>query len=148
MNRHIIIGNLTRDPEAGSTPNGMNYTSFTVAVNRRRARAGEPEADFVRVTTWGTLAENCKKYLRKGRKVAAVGESSAHGWTGQDGTPRAQIELTAVDVEFLGGSRSGEEGYAADGSAPAAPAPEASAVSTAGPAGGMTPVQDPEEQPW
>lgn len=121
MNRHMIIGNLVRDPERGTTPTGANYTRFVVAVNRRRARDGEPSADYIRVTTWGTVAENCAKYLKKGQKTAVIGESRAYGWTGQDGTVRAQIELNAVDVEFLGGGRSPESGGMAPGTGEAWP---------------------------
>lgn len=107
MNRHMIIGNLVRDPESGTTENGYRWTRFVVAVNRRKPREGEPEADFIRVTTWNALAENCMKYLRKGRKVACVGESTCHAWIGQQGDPRGQIEMTAQDVEFISGPRDG-----------------------------------------
>ncbi len=103
MNRHLIIGNLTRDPESGNTPAGNFYCRFNVAVNRRSRKEGGPEAEFMRVTTWGALAETCARYLKKGRKVAVVGESEAHGWIGRDGDPRAQIEITAREVEFVGG---------------------------------------------
>lgn len=107
MNRHIIIGNLVRDPESGTTESGHRWTRFVVAVNRRKPREGEPEADFIRVTTWNELAKNCMKYLRKGRKVACVGESTCHAWIGQQGDPRGQIEMTAQDVEFISGPRDG-----------------------------------------
>ena len=102
MNRHFIIGNLTRDPEAKTTRDGTNYTTFTVAVNRRGA-GNRDEAEFVDVTAWRGLAENCAKYLKKGRKVAVVGESRAYGWIKQNGEAGAKIELNAQDVEFLGG---------------------------------------------
>lgn len=108
MNRHYIIGNLTRDPESGNTNGGTFYCRFMVAVNRRYKREGGPEADFMRVTTFGGLAETCKKYLAKGKKVAVIGESEANGWIGRDGKARAQIEITAREVEFLSsGPRSG-----------------------------------------
>lgn len=107
MNRHIIIGNLTRDPEIGAAPSGAHWTRFVVAVNKRYRREGEPEADFMRVTCWNALADNCAKYLSKGKKVAVVGESTAHGWTSREGDPRAQIEITAQEVEFLTPSGSG-----------------------------------------
>ena len=72
MNKVFIVGNLTRDPELRSTRDGISVCSFTVAVNRRvrNAEAGQPEADFFRVTAWRALGENCSKYLSKGRKAA------------------------------------------------------------------------------
>jgi len=104
MNKLFIVGNLTRDPELRSTPNGIAVCTFTVAVNRRRssnAEAGQPEADFFRVTAWRQLAEITSKYLAKGRKVAVVGAVQVSTYIGNDGTTRASLEVTADDVEFL-----------------------------------------------
>lgn len=115
MNKLTIIGNLTRDPELRSTPNGIPVCTFTVAVNRRRAanaEAGQPEADFFRVTAWRQLGENCNRYLSKGRKVAVVGPVQVNTYTAQDGTTRASLEVMAEDVEFLSPRGEGE-GYAA-----------------------------------
>lgn len=151
MNRHFIIGNLTRDPETGATESGANWCRFVVAVNKRYHREGEPEADFIRVTAWRALADNCAKYLKKGRKVACVGESTLHTWIGQAGDARGQIELTAQDVEFL------SSGQASQG--PGAPPQEpgyAQGGADTGSAGGassgqqvkFTEVQDPEELPF
>ena len=110
MNKVFIIGNLTRDPELRSTRDGISVCSFTVAVNRRvrNAEAGQPEADFFRVTTWRALGETCAKFLQKGRKVAVTGQVSVSTYTGNDGTFRASLEVTADDVEFL--SPRGEAG--------------------------------------
>lgn len=136
MNQHTIIGNLTRDPDTGTTESGINYCSFTVAVNRAGRR---DEATFIRVTAWRALADTCGKYLRKGRKVAVTGTSEAHGWIGQDGGARAQIELTARDVEFLSGGRAeGGDRTPTDEDAPPA---------RTDPQSGMD-VVDPEEQPF
>ena len=102
MNRLFIIGNLTRGPEMRVTQNGINVCSFSVAVNRRRAGdQQQPQADYFRVTAWRGLAENCSKYLAKGRKVAVTGSVSVSTYQAQDGTTRATLELTADDVEFL-----------------------------------------------
>lgn len=98
MNKLFIIGNLTRDPELRSTPQGISVCSFTVAVNRRQK---QDEADFFHVSAWRGLGENCSKYLSKGRKVAVTGEVSLNTYTGQDGKTRASIEVRAEDVEFL-----------------------------------------------
>ena len=118
MNKLTIIGNLTRDPELRTTSTGLNFCSFTVAVNRRRsANSNQPEADFFRVTAWRQLGEICQRYLAKGRKVAVVGSVSVSTYTGNDGTTRATLEVTADDVEFL----SSRNDDAAGGYAPAAP---------------------------
>ena len=112
MNKVFIVGNLTRDPELRSTRDGISVCSFTVAVNRRvrNAEAGQPEADFFRVTAWRALGENCSKYLSKGRKVAVEGPVMANAYSAHDGSPMASLEVTANDVEFLSSSRHGEDG--------------------------------------
>lgn len=101
MNKLTIIGNLTRDPELRTTQAGQQVCNFTIAVNRRNRREGQPEADFFRVSAWGQLGQNCGKFLAKGKKVCAVGEVSVSTYTGNDGTTRAQMEVFAQDVEFL-----------------------------------------------
>ena len=140
MNKLTIIGNLTRDPELRTTSTGVNVCSFTVAVNRRGRRddqGSQPEADFCRVTAWRQLADICGKYLAKGRKVCVVGPVSVHTFTGNDGTTRASLEVTADDVEFLSSRNDAEAagGY----TAPAAEAPSAET-----PAAGFTAVETDE----
>ena len=123
MNKVFIVGNLTRDPELRTVRDGISVCSFTVAVNRRirNAEAGQPEADFFRVTAWRGLGENCSRYLAKGRKVAVTGSVSVSTYTSNDGTTRATLEVTADDVEFL--SPRGE-----GGEVPATPRPQAAPV--------------------
>ena len=101
MNKLTIIGNLTRDPEMRSTQEGVSVCSFTVAVNRRNKREGQPEADYFRVSAWRQLGENCGKYLAKGRKVCVIGPVSVRTYQASDGTTKASLEVTADDVEFL-----------------------------------------------
>ena len=103
MNKLIIIGNLTRDPELRTTSTGVSVCSFTVAVNRRGRRDdqnGQPEADFFRVTAWRERGEFCAKYFSKGQKVVVVGPVSVQTYTGNDGVMRASLEVTADEVEF------------------------------------------------
>lgn len=100
MNKLIIIGNLTRDPESRDVKD-TSCCTFTVAVNRRARNGAQPEADYVRVTAWGALGETCQQYLAKGRKVCVDGPARAQAWIAQDGTPRCNIELRADGVEFL-----------------------------------------------
>ena len=102
MNRFIIIGNLTKDAEEGATPNGTAVSHFSVAVSRRYANAdGEREVDFFPVNAFGKLAENCNRYLTKGKKVAVVGSVQIRRYTDKDGIKRQAIEVVADEVEFL-----------------------------------------------
>lgn len=154
MNKVFLIGNLTRDPELRTTPSGDSVCSFSIAVNRRRrsnAEAGQPEADFFRVSAWRQLGENCAKYLAKGRKVSVVGSVSCRTYVGSDGQTRASLEVQADDVEFL--TPKGEQGEAAGAYAPqayapaAAPAPQGNAYGSMPQGGGFVQV-DEEELPF
>ena len=98
MNKIVIIGNLTGAPELRVTQSGVSVCQFTVAVNGKRKDDG---ATFFRVTAWRALGETCHKYLDRGRKVMVCGAVSASAYTGRDGKPRASLEVTAEDVEFL-----------------------------------------------
>ncbi|MBR3015479.1 MAG: single-stranded DNA-binding protein [Clostridia bacterium] len=153
MNKVILIGNLTRDPELRTTPSGDSVCSFTVAVNRRRgsnAEAGQPEADFFRVSVWRQQGENCAKYLAKGRKVYVSGPVTCRTYVGNDGQTRASLEVTANEVEFLSSRNDQADvgGYAA----PAAPAPAARPAAPANyggaPQGGGFVQVDEEELPF
>lgn len=106
MNKTYIIGNLTRNPELrtiSGQDGPVSVCDFTVAVNRKNSRSanGQQEADFFKVTAWRGLADVCAQYLAKGRKVAVVGPVSASAYLGNDGQPRASLEIRAEDVEFL-----------------------------------------------
>ena len=102
MNKIILIGNLTKDPELRTTQAGDAVCTFTIAVNRRKnAQAGQPEADFFRVNVWRQQGENSARYLIKGKKVYVSGQVQCRTYTGQDGQTRASMEVTANEVEFL-----------------------------------------------
>lgn len=103
MNKIFIIGNLTRDPELRATQSGVAVCTFTVAVNRRKsgAEAGQQEADFFRVTTWRQMAENCNRFLAKGRKVGVTGTLNLNQYKDSNGLPRYSMEVQADEVEFL-----------------------------------------------
>jgi len=100
MNKLIIIGNLTRDPEMRYTSEGQQVLNFTVAVNRRTRRE-HPEADYFRVTAWGGLAEVGGKWLTKGKKVCVVGPVRCRTYETQDGSAGAALEVTAYELELL-----------------------------------------------
>lgn len=115
MNKCLIIGNLTRDPELRQTGDGISVCNFTVAVNKRVAKGGHPEADYFRVAAWRELGENCGKYLAKGKKAAVLGAVSVKTYTDSQGTVRAQLELAADTVEFLTPKGQGEAAQDSDG---------------------------------
>ena len=102
MNKITLIGNLTADPELRSTQSGISVCSFNIAVNRRFANQdGDRQTDFFRINTWRTLAENCAKFLAKGRKIAVVGELQARIYRSQDGSARLSLDVAADELEFL-----------------------------------------------
>lgn len=102
MNKAILVGNLTRDPETRTTGSGVAVTTFTVACQRRFAnQQGVREADFINVVTWRQLAELCGRYLSKGRRVGVVGSIQTRSYDAQDGTKRYVTEVVADEVEFL-----------------------------------------------
>ena len=111
MNKLIAIGNLARDPELRSTPNGVPVCTFTIAVNGRKQ--DEP-ATFFRVTAWRQLGENCNRYLAKGKKVFVSGPVSVSTYTAKDGATRASMEITADEVEFLSPAGTGAENATVD----------------------------------
>ena len=132
MNKLTIIGNLTRDPELRTTSAGVNVCDFTVAVNRRQrrdAQNGQPEADFFRVSAWRERGELCAKYLAKGRKVCVIGPVSVRTYTGNDGTTRASLEVTADEVEFLSSRNDAEAAGSYGAAAPEVPSAEPQAAS-------------------
>lgn len=102
MNKVILIGNLTRDPEISTTSGGVSVCRFAVAVTRRYANAdGERDTDFLNIVAWRSLAENCHKFLKKGSKVAVVGNIQNRSYDATDGSKRYITEVVAEEVEFL-----------------------------------------------
>ena len=124
MNKLTIIGSLGSDPELKTVSTGSTVCSFPVAVNS--TRKGEQVTMWFRVSAWNKLAENCAKYLARGRKVAVTGTVSARAYEAKDGSgPRASLEVMADDVEFLS-SKSDSAHEPSDAAEPsvAAAAPE------------------------
>lgn len=108
MNKAILIGNLTRDPEMRTTNGGVSVCTFTIAVNRRFAnQQGVREADFINIVVWRQLADLCGRYLAKGRKVAVIGSIQTRTYDAQDGSKRYVTEVVADEVEFLSGANEG-----------------------------------------
>lgn len=105
LNKVILIGNITRDPELRYIPSGTAVATFTVATNRAYTLAsGEKreESCFVRVVSWGRQAELCGQYLSKGSPVCVEGRLQSRSWETPDGQKRSTIEVVAQNVQFLG----------------------------------------------
>jgi len=103
LNRVVLVGRLTRDPDLRYTTNGgVAVTRFTVAVNRKFTnQQGEREADFINIVAWRNLAENCGNYLRKGSLVAVEGRIQTRSYENQEGRTVYVTEVVADDVRFL-----------------------------------------------
>lgn len=102
MNKVILVGNLTRDPELSETSSGVAVCRFAIAVSRDYANAdGTRETDFFNITVWRGRAENCGKYLKKGNKVAVVGSLQNRSYEDKDGIKRNVTDVVASEVEFL-----------------------------------------------
>ena len=110
MNKVMLIGNLTKDPEINTTSSGVSVCSFSIAVSRRFANAeGEREADFFNIVVWRQFAETCHKYLKKGSKVGIVGSIQNRSYQAADGSKRYATDIVADEVEFLSTNREGGE---------------------------------------
>jgi single-strand DNA-binding protein len=109
FNQVTLVGNLTRDPELRTTPNGQSVCSFSLALNRSYKGADgnwQEATDYVDVVAWAGLGERVAQYVAKGRQVLVNGRLQSRSWE-QDGQKRSKVEVVAQDVVFLG-SRGGE----------------------------------------
>lgn len=103
MNKAILVGNLTRDPEQRTTSSGIAVTSFTVAVRRRYKDAdGNYQADFINCVAWRSTAEFVAKYFTKGSRIGVVGTIQTRTYDDQNGNKRYVTEVVADEVEFAG----------------------------------------------
>ena len=141
MNKVILIGNLAADPELRKTASDISVCTFRIAVQRRFAnQQGVREADFFNIVVWRGLADNCARYLAKGRRVAVTGQLQNRSYDAQDGTKRYVTEVVADDVEFLSSGQNGQQGQTAPGDVPPPPEPPSSYTSNTG----FTQVDDDE----
>ncbi|NLI70500.1 MAG: single-stranded DNA-binding protein [Firmicutes bacterium] len=102
LNRIILIGRLTRDPELRYTPSGAAVATFTLAVDRRFSNQhGERETDFIRIVVWQKLAETCANYIEKGRLVGVEGRLQTRSYDDKEGIRRNIAEVVADNVQFL-----------------------------------------------
>ena len=121
MNKIMLIGNLTRDPETRATQTGVTVCTFDIAVTRRFAsQNGERQTDYFRINAWRQLGDACSRYLAKGKKVAVLGELQARTYQANDGSTRVSLDVQADEVEFL----TPRQQASGSGPAPADPPPE------------------------
>ena len=113
INRVVMTGNLTRDPELRSTNSGTSVCGLRIACNTRRKDASGNWVDkpnYFDVTVWGAQGENCAQYLSKGRPVAIDGRLEWREFTDKEGNNRQAVEIVADSVQFLGSREGGENG--------------------------------------
>jgi single-strand DNA-binding protein len=107
INRVVLTGNLTADPELRSLPSGTSVCRLRIASNTRRKDGSTGEwtdkANYFDVTVWGAQGENCARFLSKGRPVAIDGRLEWREWETQEGAKRQSVEIVAESVQFLGG---------------------------------------------
>jgi single-strand DNA-binding protein len=118
INRVVLTGNLTADPELRSLPSGTSVCRLRIACNTRRKDGASGEwvdkPNYFDVTVWGAQGENCARYLAKGRPVAIDGRLEWREWETQEGAKRQAVEIVADSVQFLGGrDDAGANGFAA-----------------------------------
>ncbi|HEY1687341.1 MAG TPA: single-stranded DNA-binding protein [Solirubrobacteraceae bacterium] len=136
INRVVITGNLTRDPELRALPSGSSVCQLRIACNTRRKNGSsgewEDKPNYFDVTVWGAQGENCARFLAKGRPVAIDGRLEWREWEAQDGAKRQAIDIIADSVQFLGSrDEAGGGGFAGSGGA----------------RGGETPVDERDYEP-
>jgi single-strand DNA-binding protein len=134
INRVVMTGNLTRDPELRALQSGTSVCKLRIACNTRRKGAGgdwEDKPNYFDVTVWGAQGENCARYLTKGRPVAIDGRLEWREWE-QDGQKRQAVDIIADSVQFLGGRDD---------------APNGNGFSASAASGGDLPVDDQDFQP-
>jgi single-strand DNA-binding protein len=123
INRVVLVGNLTKDPELRHTPSGVSVCKLRVAVNTRQKDQATGEwgdkPNYFDVTVWGNQAESCSQFLSRGRPIGVDGRLDWREWEAQDGTKRQAVEIIADTVQFLG-SRGDGEGRSEGGYIPAA----------------------------
>ena len=106
MNKVVLVGRLTRDPELRTTNSGLPVSSFTVAVNRNfKNKEGVIEADFINVSIFGKQADNVHKYCFKGSQIGVEGRIQTRSYDAEDGSKRYVTEVIADNVEFLGSKK-------------------------------------------
>lgn len=114
MNKVILMGRLTRDPELSQTPTGTEMARFSIAVNRRFAKEGQQQADFINCTAWRQQAEFICKHFKQGSMIAVTGSIQTRSWDGEDGKKCYATDIVVDEVYFTGSkAESGTSGKSA-----------------------------------
>lgn len=126
LNKVMLIGNLTRDPELRYTPSGAAVAELGLAVNREYTKDGQRVKDvcFIDITTWSATAENCAKYLTKGSPLFVEGRLQMDSWENKQGEKRTKLKVVAERVQFLGAPRGERAPSGAPAASPAGTAPQ------------------------
>lgn len=151
LNKIIVMGRLTRDPELRRTQSGLSVTSFSVACDRDfKSQSGEKETDFIDIVAWRNTAEFVSKYFTKGRMAVVSGRLQIRNWNDKDGNKRRSAEVVADNVYFGDSRRDGDSGssYGGSYSAPSShAAPQQSAYTApAAPASDFAMLEDDDAQ--
>jgi len=110
MNKVIMIGRLTRDPEVSSSVSGTAFARFSIAVDRRFKREGEPDADFFNCTSFGKQAEFVERYLKKGTKVVVTGRIQNDNYTNKEGQKVYSVRIMVEEIEFAESKNASSDG--------------------------------------
>lgn len=108
MNKVIMMGRLTRDPEVSSSTSGTTFARYSIAVDRKFKKEGEPDADFFNCTSFGKQAEFVERYLKKGTKVVVTGRLQNNNYTNKDGQKVYDVRIMCEEVEFAESKNSSE----------------------------------------
>lgn len=114
MNKVILMGRLVRDPEISSSTSGTTFARYTIAVDRRFKKEGEPDADFFNCTSFGKQAEFVEKYLKKGTKIVVSGRLQNNNYTNKDGQKVYDVRIMVEDIEFAESKNSDEASVSAE----------------------------------
>lgn len=149
INKAILMGRLTRDPELRHTGSGTPVCSFSIAINNGYGE--NTQTDFINCVAWNKTAEFVSKYFSKGKMIIVIGRISTRSWEGQDGKRNYTTEVVASEVSFGESKRpSGDEGYGASysQSAPSAPAQSGMSVPPSDEGGGFSPLDTDDDLPF
>lgn len=144
MNRVVLVGRLTKDPELRTTPSGVSVCNFTVACDRRYSQNGERQADFINCIAWRQSGEFIARYFTKGNRIALEGSIQTRTWDDQNGNKRYATEVVVDHAEFAQSKGEGNGGFASQ------PAPQAAPSAPSAPSGdidGFMPIEE-EDLPF
>ena len=143
LNKAILMGRLTADPELRHTPNSIAVTSFTLAVNRQFAKQGEQrQADFIDIVAWRNTAEFVSRYMRKGAQIVVVGSIQTRTWKDKQDNTRKSVEIVADEVYFADSKKADDSSPKGDFGAPQ------SLPAFDEPIGDFSPISDDDELPF